>query len=86
MGIKILHHKRHVDEYEYFLDYRWVDNPHAGFQFPCNEQGELLLDKMEECSMQSYNDCEFGKFKDQVVLRGIHRIHHSYVIPSSNPS
>jgi len=81
MGIKILRERRYVELYEYHLDYRWIDDPGAGFSFPCNEKGELLLDEMQGPGMENYERCEFGEYKDKVRFLGIVRYNLSHWEP-----
>jgi len=76
MGIQIISHKKRKDKSTYSLVYVWKEDHSAGFDFPCDENGELLLDKMAQYELNDYGRCEMGEWKDLVVFKGICKTHH----------
>jgi len=71
MSLEIISHSREKKIPKFSLVYTWVEEPEAGFDFPCDENGELLLNEMSEEDMANYEKCEFGEWKWKVDYRGI---------------
>lgn len=73
MAIPIVRNRR-VEVKEYFsLVYTWVENPEAGFDFPCDSRGELLLNEMTQDELDDYDKCEFGEYRFKVDFQGMDR-------------
>lgn len=82
MGIDIIHHRKRVEQYTYSLVYVWKEDPNAGFDFPCDNMGNLLMKDMAEAGLKNYERCEMGEYKDLVEFRGICKIDSSYNEPA----
>lgn len=42
---------------EYYIEFSYKDDPTAGFSFPADSNGELLLDKLTEAAKINYENC-----------------------------
>lgn len=51
----------------YRLWFRYVDQPEHGYSFPCDAQGEVLVDQMTEVVAQSYLRCVDGTYNVECV-------------------
>jgi hypothetical protein len=51
MSIEIIQERRRVTQRDYSLEFRRKDDPNAGFTFPCDKDGNPMLD---ECNTKSY--------------------------------
>lgn len=45
----------HFEEYSYC--YHWVDDPHSGFSFPCDKQGNIDRTKLHPCAIENLDMC-----------------------------
>lgn len=50
--LTIISESHRVTETEYTLEFRRIDDPGAGFSFPCNEDG---MPELNECNSGSYH-------------------------------
>lgn len=57
MGIKIIKERGTKESISYSLDFNYKDNPEAGFSFPCDENGEILKDKIPQTAIENYYKC-----------------------------
>lgn len=80
MGIKIISHRQIVEEVEYFIRYDDVDSPGSGWDFPCNQDGDINFNDMSEAAMENYHGCESGEY--EAVYVGLQRQVHSYENPT----
>lgn len=51
MSIEIIQERRRVVEHDYSLEFRLLTDPNAGFTFPCDKDGNPMLDA---CNTRSY--------------------------------
>ncbi len=54
MALEIIKHRQRVQHDEYYHDYRSVSNPNAGYSFPCNEDGELIIEQDNPGRKENY--------------------------------
>jgi hypothetical protein len=80
MAIKIISHKRLVEEVDYHIFYEWVEELDAGFMFPCNEHGEIDFDSMSKEALANYEKCDSEEYA--VVYRGLQREVNKYTEPA----
>ena len=71
MTIKIISHVREVEDVEYYIFYEWVEELNSGFMFPCNMQGEIDFENMEQVALDNYGKCDSEEYP--VVYRGLQR-------------
>lgn len=66
----------------YVLDYRYVDDPNAGFGFDCDKNGNPIL-PMNDAAAANYRECLEGAVGGlQVTFRGISTYQHRYRHPA----
>ena len=80
MGIKIISHRQHVEEVEYYIFYEYAEVLDSGFMFPCNQDGDINFNEMEQAALDNYNKCESGEY--EVVYHGLRRSINSYWEPT----
>jgi hypothetical protein len=80
MAIKIISHRQRIEEVEYFIFYEYVEQPGAGFMFPANQHGDLLVDEMSEEGMENYEKCDSEEYP--VVYHGLQRSVNRYWEPA----
>lgn len=56
MKIKTERWLEHIEEYR--LEFSRTDIPGAGFSFPCNAKGEILVANLHEASYENYLKCK----------------------------
>lgn len=78
--IRIISHGRWVEEFTYCIFYEWVEFPDSGFSFPCNQDGEINFNDMEEAALVNYEKCESGEY--EVIYRGLQRYVNRYREPT----
>ena len=78
--ITIKNARRKVEEFSYFIFYEWVEQPGAGFHFPCNDQGEINFNKMKPAAVENYEKCESDEH--EVIYRGLQRSVNRYTEPA----
>lgn len=76
MGIKIVSHKRRVEEIDYFIFYEYAEELDAGFMFPCNREGEINFNELSKEALVNYEKCENGEY--EVVYQGLQRSINKY--------
>lgn len=76
MGIKIVSHKRRVEEVEYYIFYEYVEELDAGFMFPCNQDGEINFNELPKEALENYEKCESEEY--EVVYQGLRRMVNRY--------
>jgi hypothetical protein len=80
MAIKIKSHGRRVEEIEYYIFYEWAEQLDAGFMFPCNQDGDINFNEMEQVALDNYDKCESGEY--EVVYQGLRRSVNRYWEPA----
>lgn len=80
MAIKIKSHGRRVEEVEYYIFYEWAEELDSGFMFPCNQDGEIDFNEMEQVALDNYQKCENDEY--EVVYQGLRRSVNSYWEPA----
>ena len=80
MTIKIISHGRRVEDVEYYIFYEWAEELDSGFMFPCNENGEINFNDMEQVALDNYEKCESGEY--EVVYQGLRRSFNRYWEPA----
>lgn len=48
---------------EYTRSFVWKHSPGSGFEFPCDKQGNVELDKMQPLAQQNFHSCINGEFE-----------------------
>jgi hypothetical protein len=74
--MKILRRSRCVRVESYALDFEWKDASGAGFSFPCDRQGKVLMDQMSPIACESLQKCLSGEYG--VVPLGVKDYSHTY--------
>jgi hypothetical protein len=74
--------KRQVVKVERFaLDFQWNNGPvGCGLSFPCDKQGNPLLDEMSQFARKNLADCQSGKIN--VTFQGIRDYSYTYQEPA----
>jgi len=80
MAIKIISHRQDVEEIRYYIFYEWAEELNSGFMFPCNQEGIIDFENMEQVALDNYDKCESGEY--EVVCQGLQREINRY----SNPA
>ena len=80
MGIKIISHGQVVEKVRYYIFYEWVEKLDLGFEFPCNEQGEIDFDSMSPNQLDHYEKCDSEELP--VVYRGLQREVSEFTTPA----
>ena len=80
MGIKIISHRRHVEEVEHYIFYEYAEELDSGFMFPCNQDGVIDFNSMEQVALDNYEKCESGEY--EVVYQGLRRSINRYSEPA----
>lgn len=80
MAIKIISHRQEVEEFSYYIFYEWAEELNSGFMFPCNQEGIIDFENMEQVALDNYDKCESGEY--EVVCQGLQREVNRY----SNPA
>lgn len=57
MGLKIIKERESKESITYSLEFDYRDDSGGGFTFPCNQQGEILEDKMPQTAIDNYHRC-----------------------------
>ncbi len=70
--MKIIKQRERITNVQYWLDYKWKDDPNAGFAFDCDEKGNLL----KETSKENYEKCNNGTYN--VIFNGIVKHANTY--------
>ena len=65
---------------EYALSFEWRDSPGAGFSFPCDKQGTLLLDKIHPIAQENLEKCLSREYA--VTSRGVKDYSYTYREPA----
>lgn len=56
--MRITRKSQHVRVESYGLAWEWIDQPDAGFSFPCDQQGNILKDQMGPEAWESYKEAQ----------------------------
>jgi len=80
MAIKIISHGRRVEDIEYYIFYEWAEELGSGFMFPCNQDGDINFNGMEQVALDNYEKCENGEY--EVVYQGMQRSVNRYWEPA----
>ena len=64
----------------FYLDYRWRNDPEAGFSFECDKDGNVDLESKPDIARENYEKCLSGEH--DVVFRGIEHDEWSYRVPA----
>jgi len=74
--MEIIQKSQRVQVERYALDYEWNDTPGAGFSFPCDKDGNLLMDEIPETARENLNKCLNGEYP--VKAEGVKDYSYSY--------
>jgi len=69
-----------VEEIEYYIFYEWAEQLDSGFMFPCNQDGDINFDDMDQEALDNYDKCENGEY--EVVYQGLQRSINRYWEPT----
>jgi hypothetical protein len=78
--MNIVRKSRIVHVESYGLSFEWNDMPGAGFSFPCDKQGMVLLDEMPLEARQNLEKCMRGEYA--VFLLGVQDYSYTYREPA----
>ena len=74
MSAVFLSHGRQVEEHELRRNFHYVDEPGAGFSFPCDSQGNLLPG-LSSAALSNYDTClrlvEAARLVDEGVVNEV---------------
>lgn len=68
--MKIVSESRVVENVAYSLYFAWATEPSSGFSFPCDENGNVAVDKLSAIGRTNLSQCVEGegtKFEPRVV-------------------
>jgi hypothetical protein len=71
MGIEIVHYPKTIRIEKYSVVYEWIFEPDAGFDFPCDKDGNIYFAQFTEEQEQDYEECEFGDNSLFIECKGI---------------
>lgn len=76
--MEIVQQSEFVDSVSFSLDFKWRNDPGAGFSFDCAEDGIPYL--RNPAAAENYRKCVDGSF--DVVAHGVSRWESSYRVPA----
>jgi len=66
--------------------YEWVDCPGAGFSFPVNDKGEIMIDGMTDLAKENLKLCQTGQMRSKsgatVIDKGIRSYTRRWIEPA----
>ncbi len=79
--MKIISQRNRVENVEYGFHFQWRDStPNHGFSFPCDKDGNILKDKMNEAGLENYKKCITGVH--DVISIGVKAYEWAYTEPA----
>ena len=76
--LKIIKERERKTEVEYNREFRFKDDPNAGYSFPCDENGNLFED-LNEVALENYKRCLTD---DRITDLGVTKREYSYTEPA----
>lgn len=73
--MEIIQRSQRVPVESYSLDFQWKDGP-GGFSFPCDKDGNLLMDQIPETARENLEKCLSGEYN--VRSEGVKDYSYSY--------
>jgi|SRR5579883_3214897 hypothetical protein len=74
--MEIIQRSQRIQVERYALDFEWTDMPGAGFSFPCDKDGNLLMDEIPETARENLEKCLSGEYA--VTAEGVRDCSYSY--------
>jgi hypothetical protein len=78
--MKIIEKSQQILVEQYFLVFLWVEDPNAGFSFPCTPDGALKREEMKLAALENYRKCTNGDFN--VIAYGVRDNSYTYRDPA----
>jgi len=75
--MKIIKQRERKTNVRYYLSFEWSDTPGSGFNFDCDEKGNVLL---TDANKENYQKCINGEY--DVIAEGIQKDKWSYTEPA----
>ena len=82
MGLKIVHYQKTIKIEKYSVVYEWILEPGAGFDFPCDKDGNIYFSQFTEEQEADYAECEFGDNSHLIVCKGIEDTSTTEILPA----
>ena len=83
--IEIIRKRAQRENITYQQEYRWADDPNAGFSFDCNKDGYIDWSKLSSAGKKNLAMCLEGKDPEtgkRIINAGIEKFTSSYVEPA----
>jgi len=78
--MKIIRKSERVTEVHYYLEYAWKGRSGSGFEFECDEKGNVTKEKLCPEALENLRKCQTGEY--DVVFQGVKKYVHKYTIPA----
>ena len=72
--MKIIKQRERKTKVRYYLSFEWSDTPGSGFNFDCDEKGNVLL---TDANSGNYQKCISGEY--DVIAEGLQKREWSYI-------
>jgi hypothetical protein len=77
---EIIRQRERLTVEQYALLFKWEDDPHAGFNFPCDKDGNILVNDLADAAIDNLAKCFDGTY--DVIYEGIENQSYNYSEPA----